>query len=456
MVQLKTNRDIFKATGGHYQAPRYAADAVINGLNKSVLDGSRNIELPAISELVVSPSCKNLISIYFGTEEIKKTNAGNQSINRESNIVVIGAGLMGSQIATDLVDNKFGVDLKDVSPQALKRGLDRIISLEQALLNKRVIKQNEYESRLLRLNPATWHSPKNKEFVIEAVAEILELKQRIVEEFEETASQNIIFATNTSSFTVSEIAQKAKYKERFIAMHFFNPVRQMKLVEIGVADFTSQDTIAKSINLAKSLGKYPLLVRECPGLLVNRILARYLIEAVILVAEGVKIERIDGVAKNFGMAIDSGHAMGPLELIDYVGIMTCAHVIKSLHKLGPRIEEPTLISKMANPEKPLSFWRNQKPNTRVGNFVGKSKDLSEEEIRDRLVLPMVDEARRCLAENIIDSPRKLDMAMLYGAGFPAYTGGLMKWASDQDVNKITSRLEELTGLYGPRFEPFSK
>lgn len=456
----KARDDIKKSRKNFYPAPLLAVDAVEDGFGKSVYSGSVENEAPIVSKLAVSSLSKNLIHFHFGTEDLKHTETAVKSTSQLKTVGVLGAGLMGSQIAGNLSEKGFNVLMKDLKPEFLSNGLKRIAENEAKDLARRVITKPEYEQRLLRVYPTlNWTDFKNVDLAIEAIKEVLEWKQQLLTEFENVARSDAVFATNTSSHMVSEIAKNAKNKERCIAMHFFNPLRAMKLVEIGVADFTSPETVAIAVSLAKKMGKLPLVVKDCPGFLVNRILSRYLVESILMVAEGIPIQNIDKAAKNFGMAIDSGRTMGPLELIDYVGIETCIHVIESLKKLGPRIQGHPFIADMITKDtKPLRFWLNGKENQAVYQMLQNQhgwikKKVSESELTDRLILPMVDEASRCLAEKIVDSPDKIDLAMLYGAGFPAFRGGLMKWALSQNVS-TTVRLKSLSEKLGPRFEPF--
>lgn len=427
-------------TGGFYPAPLSAIDAVEEGFGKPVNRACLESEMPRLSKLVISPISKNLIDIFFSTEALRQAKTKVRPSGRLKTIGVAGAGLMGSQIAANLSEKGFNVLLKDLKPEFLANSLKKIAESEAKDLSRRVITKTEYEQRLLRIYPTlNWESFRNADLVVEAIKEVLAWKQELLSQFESIARPDAVFATNTSSFMVSEIAQNAKHKERCIAMHFFNPLRAMKLVEIGAADFTSSETVAQAVNLAKRMGKLPLIVKDCPGFLVNRILSRYLLESIHLLAEGVPISDIDRAAKNFGMAIDSGRAMGPLELIDYIGVETCFHVIESLKKLGDRIKSQPFVADMVSGEgKALGFWKNGKENPALYRLLKDKhgwtkKTVPEKEITEKLISPMVDEALRCLSEGIVDDPNKIDLAMLYGAGFPAFRGGLLKWAKDRKI-----------------------
>ena len=424
-IGWKTKKIILSKTDGHYPAPLKAVEAIIG-----------KDETSKLIPLITSPLSKNLVDIFLTSEKLKPIKSGVINPSRDS-IGILGAGLMGSQIAVSLVGKGYTVNLRDIATEPLCKGMERILSNERKDLERKITSQTEFEQRLLRLRPTIdWDRFRKVSLTIEAIKEVLEWKIKLLEEFENIAETNAVFATNTSSYTVAEIAQKAKHPERCIAMHFFNPVKSMKLVEIGVADFTSTDTLAKALELSRQIGKIPIIVQDSPGFLVNRILSRYLIESMLLVAEGVPRFEIDLAAKKFGMAIDSGKAMGPLELIDYVGTETCTHVIKSLKKLGPRIEDRPVFQTILS-----------------GQYHTEKHELSQEVITKRLIYPMVDEAIRCLNDSIVQSPEHIDLAMLYGAGFPAFRGGLLKWAKREGLDKLKDELNDLAGKYGSRFTP---
>jgi 3-hydroxyacyl-CoA dehydrogenase / enoyl-CoA hydratase / 3-hydroxybutyryl-CoA epimerase len=301
--------------------------------------------------------------------------------------------------------------------------------------------------------------------VIEAVSEKLDVKRAVLAEFESEAGSDAIFATNTSSYTLADIALKAVHPQRCVGLHFFNPVARMQLVEVVRAPFTSDRALNQACGIAKRLGKFPLVVRDGPGFLVNRILSRYLAEAVILVGEGIPIRRIDTIAKDFGMAVDSGHPMGPLELIDLIGLPVAMHVLASLAVLGSRIEsrDALLRKLLADTKTPLSFWKSGVENRQAIDAIADYRraypseggPVSDETLHHRLFLPMVDEAVRCLHDHIVEQARDVDFALTYGIGFPAFRGGLLTWArGTMTPEQIAGTLDELSHKYGKRFEPF--
>jgi 3-hydroxyacyl-CoA dehydrogenase len=212
------------------------------------------------------------------------------------------------------------------------------------------------------------------------------------------------------------------------------------------------------------LGKFPLVVNDGPGFLVNRILSRYLVEAVIMVGEGISFQRIDAVAKNFGMAVDSGHPMGPLELLDLIGLPVALHVLTSLAVLGSRIESRDALIRQLLPENspPITFWKSEKENPEalvtVTNYrranPSETGPISDEILHQRLFFPMVDEAVRCLHDKIVEHSWQVDFALTYGTGFPAFRGGLLNWARQTMAKgQVAQELESLAAKYGKRFEP---
>mgnify|MGYP000876629561 FL=1 len=375
---------------------------------------------------------------------------------------------MGSQIAAQLAEKGYEVVLRDLSPGILAKAMGGIYKAQAAQVSKRLILSSDMRYRLSRIVP-TIHIEDvgTTPLVIEAVSEKLDVKRAVLAEFESHAGPEAIFATNTSSYTLVDIAAGAAHRERCVGLHFFNPVAKMQLVEVVRAPFTSELALAHACGLAKRLGKFPLVVSDGPGFLVNRILSRYLAEAVILAGEGVPIRRIDAVAKNFGMAVDSGHPMGPLELLDLIGLPVGIHVLTSLAVLGSRIESRDALLQHFLPEKqpPVTFWASGRENPRaleairqsrrtVASDAGGAGPMSDDLLQERLFLPMVDEAVRCLRESIVEQPWQVDFALTYGIGFPAFRGGLLTWARQTITpSQLAQQLETLTAKYGKRFEP---
>ena len=456
-------RQVVKRVRHFYPAPIRAIDAVEGGMGASILEGSLMVEKPLLLDLMAGPVSAHLIGLFLAGEEVKRKSV---SVRPPDPIAVLGAGLMGSQIAGHLAERGYAVVLRDLSSPILATAIGRIHEAQTALVRKRIILPSELRHRMMRVIP-TIHirDVAAAPLVLEAVSETLDVKRAVLSEFEAAAAPDATFATNTSSYTVTEIAANAVHPERCVGLHFFNPIAKMQLVEVVRAPFTSDKAFGQACGLAKRLGKFPLVVNDGPGFLVNRILSRYLAEAVIMVGEGVPIRRVDTVAKDFGMAVDSGHPMGPLELLDLVGLPVALHVLTSLAVLGSRIEsrEGLLRCLLRENATPVPFWKSGKENPKAIAAVegyrrsvrAEAGRISDEVIHRRLFLPMADEAVRCLHDKIVEHPWEVDFALTYGIGFPAFRGGLLNWTRQtMTPGQLTEELELLATTYGKRFEPF--
>ena len=463
LVCRYARHQVFKRVRHFYPAPLRAIDAVEGGMRVSILEGSLTVEKPLLFDLMASPTSSHLVGLFLSGEEVKRNVP--TVPDAAMRVGVLGAGLMGSQIAGQLAEKGYAVGLRDVSSDILATAIGRIHQTQTAQVRKRIILPSDLRYRMMRIAP-TIHikDVSAASLVIEAVSEKLDVKRAVLAEFESEARPDTIFATNTSSYTLADIAARAAHPERCVGLHFFNPVAKMQLVEVVRAPFTSDKALAQACSLAKRLGKFPLVVHDGPGFLVNRILSRYLAEAVIMVGEGISIRRIDSVAKNFGMAVDSGHPMGPLELLDLIGLPVAMHVLTSLAVLGPRIESRDALLRNFLPEKkpPLTFWKSGKENPQaldaIANYrrayPSEAAPTSDDILHQRLFLPMLDEAVRCLHDKIVEHPWQVDFALTYGIGFPAFRGGLLTWARQtMTPGQITQELESLAATYGKRFEP---
>jgi 3-hydroxyacyl-CoA dehydrogenase len=270
-----------------------------------------------------------------------------------------------------------------------------------------------------------------------------------------------IFASNTSTLPISEIAVGASVPGRVVGMHFFNPVHRMPLVEVIRGERTSDETVATIFALAKALGKTPVVVKDAPGFLVNRILAPYLSEAVRLLQDGCRIEDVDGAMTGWGMPV------GPLALLDDVGLDVAVKAAEVLHAGFPeRIatggEDALVASGRLGRKNGKGFYdydgttrgRPAKEAYEALRLQPPEKTpLPPEVIQSRLVLPMVNEAAFCLEDEIVRDPARLDLAMIFGTGFPPFRGGLLRWADALGLGKVFTRLDDLAERLGPRFAP---
>jgi len=456
-------RQVTARVGEFYPAPLRAIEAIQRGLRLDILKGSLTVEHPLLMSLMASQTSRFLVGLFLSGEAVKRSAP--PAPTPLTRVGVLGAGLMGSQIAGQLAEKGHEVVLRDLSPGILAKAMGGIHKAKASQMRKRLILPSEMRYRMSRVIPTVRiEDITTVPLVVEAVSETLEVKRAVLAEFESHTGPDTIFATNTSSYTLADIAAHAAHPERCVGLHFFNPVAKMQLVEIVRAPFTSDRALAHACGLAKRLGKFPLVVNDGPGFLVNRILSRYLAEAVILVEEGIPIRRIDTAAKQFGMAVDSGHPMGPLELIDLIGLPVAIHVLRSLATLGPRIESREALLQRLLPEKspPVTFWKGDQENEDALKAIGRSPQaalpetdpITDDHLQQRLFLPMVDEAIRCLHDKIVDHAWQVDFALTYGIGFPAFRGGLLTWARQtMTPQQLVDTLSSLTAKYGARFEP---
>lgn len=299
------------------------------------------------------------------------------------------------------------------------------------------------------------------DLIIEAVVENMEVKHRVLQELEAAIPDTVVIGSNTSSLSVTAMAAAMKHPERFIGMHFFNPPNRMPLVEIVPGEKTSKETIATAVEFCKQLGKTPLVVADCAGFLVNRIFAAGANESVWLLQDGCPMAALEKVMLDFGMP------MGPFTLADEVGNDVSYKVVHIFEKAyGSRMKGPELLElmeqkKLYGKKVGKGFYlyngKDRKPNPEIDKLLAQintpRKSLSEDEMRDRVVFAMINEAARCLEEKVVKSPSELDMALILGLGFPPFRGGLLRYADERGISTVVSQLNKFESLYGARFHP---
>lgn len=458
--------EILKKTQGNYPAPPAAITAIRRGISRELSEGLK-IETENFSALPQTPQCKNLIRTFFQTEKFKKFSIprleswGRPAVPRSA--AVVGAGVMGAGIAHHLASNGIHVRLKDVEPRFLQKGLGAIERAVRGSLKKKRIRREEARDILARVMPALDNAAlRAAGVVIEAVLEDLPLKRKVFDDLEKIAGDRTILATNTSSLPIGKIAEgrPATSQGRYIGLHFFNPVEKMPLVEIVVASCTSDETLARSLEFVKAIKKTPVVVRDRPGFLVNRLLMPYMNEAAYLFSEGVRIDHIDKVALRFGMP------MGPLHLLDVVGLDVAEKVAGVLSAAyGERMAPCPLFDRMKKEdrlgqknEKGFYIYSGKKkfPDESLYAGLPDVPKITNEEIADRLILTMVNEAARVLEENVVEDAETVDVGMLLGAGFPPFRGGLLKYADDRGLQACVDRLYTFSERIGVRFAPSEK
>lgn len=458
-------KKVMQTTGGHYPAPLRILQ-VLEAHLAGPVEQSLAAEARAAAELIVSPVCKNLIHVYHLREGSRKGAGVADRDGKPSHVGdlgVLGAGVMGGGIAQLAAYNDVRVYMKDIRHEAVTSGLQHAQSLfDRAVQRRRLTRREAAQHMDLIAGGLEYHGLALSDVVVEAVVERMDVKQQVLRETERHVSKTCVIATNTSSLSVDEMAQALERPERFCGMHFFNPVDRMPLVEVVRGEATSDQTVARVYNFALALGKVPVVVGDGPGFLVNRILGPYLNEAGFLLGDGASVEQIDKVAKDFGMP------MGPLRLVDEVGIDVSRHAGASLHKaLGDRLTPSPALTALGNTNRlgrkgGSGFYLYEKGREKgidpsiyevLGSVLPTTRELDEKEIRMRLLVPMVNEAARLLEEGIARTAADVDLAMIMGTGFPPFRGGLLRFADTLHPRSLLETTRALVQAHGSRFEP---
>ncbi len=465
LVFHNARKTVLEKTKGHYPAPIMALDLIKETYTLPLDKGLRQEADYFITNIPEGFSiARELISLFFIQEKAKKDPGA--AIAAEPRTVsyaaVVGAGTMGATLGWLFADHNIPTRLKDVSWELVGKGIGTAKALFSKGLKARKLKNCEFERRLQLLTGTVDYSGfRHANLVIEAATENLDLKKKIFAQLEENTRPDAILATNTSSLTVSELSEGMKYPQRVVGMHFFNPVNKMPLVEVVAGPLTSPQTIATAVDISRKLGKTPIVVKDCHGFLVNRILMPGFFEIITLLEEGYPIELLEKQVVDFGMP------MGPFELADYVGIDVLDKASKIFEKAyGERMRPPKLISIMA--EKGYLGLKNgkgfylydkdhKKWNPEIAKLIQKEGKQEEtkpiEEILQRFLYRMINEAAFCLDEGIVNRPEYLDLALILGTGFPPFRGGLLRYADTVGIQQIYSTLEKFEKRYGARFKP---
>ena len=400
-------------------------------------------EARSFADLMCTSTSRNLVRVFFLQNKLK--GQGNKPSTRASRVHVIGAGVMGGDIAAWCALRGLDVTLQDREQKYIDPAMERA----QKLFKKRVRDDDERQATSARLrSDVNGDGVADADLIIEAIYENLEAKQALYKVVEETMKAGAILATNTSSIRLEELRTNLKDQQNFIGIHFFNPVAVMPLVELVRCADTSQDALDIGFAFVKGIGKSPLECKSSPGFVVNRILAPYMTEAMHLVQEGVALASIDEAAVAFGMPI------GPVELVDSVGLDVVLHVSKVL---GSKMDGPVpeRLTGMVDAGK-LGRKSGQGFYSWVdGKAVKPPKDPSSvpSDIEDRLVLAMVNEAVSCLSDGVVTDPELLDAGVIFGTGFAPFRGGPLNYARQRGLDEVTSRLEALAASHGGRFSP---
>jgi 3-hydroxyacyl-CoA dehydrogenase/enoyl-CoA hydratase/carnithine racemase len=462
LVLRKARQQVARQTRGLYPAPPAILDCVETGLRRGRLAGLAK-ESEYFGKLAVTPVSRNLVRLFHAMNEAKKAPPGSapRPVRR---LGVLGGGFMGAGVASVSL-GLCQVIVRDISEEVLGRAARTVDDGLKSQLRSgalRAVEGDRRRSALLLTKDIG--DLRGADLVVEAVFEDLELKRRVLAEAEELLDPEAVFASNTSALPIREIAAGAKHPERVLGMHYFSPVPKMPLLEIVVPEGVAPAAVATARAFGVAQGKTCIVVKDGPGFYTTRILAPYLNEAVKLVEEGAAVEDVDRALRDFG------YPVGPLALIDEVGIDVGAHVASDLGRafaargLEASTALPRLFAAGLHGRKngrgfylyPGGAKKGRKRvNPEVAQLLGASgrRSVSAAEVQERLALLMVNEAVHCLGDGIIASPRDGDLGAILGLGFPPFLGGPFRYVDTVGKSKLVARLEELRSRLGPRFTP---
>ena len=438
------------------KSARARALGIITTRGTNAIDESLKLELDAIVDLGKTESTQNLIRNFFLAEKYKKGTSKAQ-FEKVAHAAVIGAGVMGSGIAQWLSARGVTVILRDVNRELLDRGLANIEKTYADAVKRGLVAEEKAKQGRARIVASTAPMElRDVQFVIEAASEKIDIKKEIFRELSMQAGPKTIIATNTSALPVSELADCTVSPDRVIGLHFFNPVSRMKLVEVVVAKETSDETKERALAFVRQVGKLPIVVRDAPGFLVNRVLFPYLLEAAELFESGVELDRIDEKLVKWGMP------MGPLRLIDEIGLDVTLDIAATLEKAyGRRDRAPEILqrmreSKLLGRKSDAGFYKyegkQQSPNESLVQWRRAGSARNDVDLANRLMFLMINEAARCIEEEVVEAPEDADYGMILGTGFAPHRGGPLRFAEHFGLKKIVDEMNRLAQS-DDRFEP---
>ncbi len=465
----KARAGVMAKTGGHYPAPLVAIEVVREGL-KLPLRRALDLEAGAFSELVVSDTAKNLISIFFTKNDVEARAA---KLGRKARPVgtvgVLGAGFMGAGIAQVLAQKGVRIVLKDRDLAAVARGYAFCQQQFRDRVKRRRSTEAEAKAAMGRILPtADYDALRRADLVVEAVFEDLEVKRSVIRETEAVAPDNLIFASNTSSIPIGRLSEASRRPENVVGMHFFSPVAKMPLVEVIRHPGTSEGTLATTVELGRTMGKTVIVVGDGPGFFTSRVLGTMLNEAAWMLAEGVSIDRVDKAMTRWGWPV------GPFALMDEVGLDVGAHVGEVMREaLGERVAPPPVFQRMVDDRRlgrkgKRGFYLYEekegqgKDKSKGGKQVDESvytllgwheTPVGDEEVVERCWLQMLNETARCMEEGIIKNPADVDIGVIFGFGFPPFRGGLLREADRHGLPWVAEKLDGYADRYGERLRP---
>jgi 3-hydroxyacyl-CoA dehydrogenase/enoyl-CoA hydratase/3-hydroxybutyryl-CoA epimerase len=462
IIFSKARSTVMAKTGGHYPAPLRAIEVIKAGTATSLSAGLQ-LEAEAFGELLVGEVSRALVNVFFATQDIKKAVPLSDPPPEISKICILGAGLMGAGIAGIAADSGMRARMKDRDDASVARGLGYVRGIWNERRKRGSLSARELEQKMDRVSVATDYSGfKQAELVIEAVFEDLNVKRQVLKETEEATSSTCVFASNTSSLPITDIAANARRKDLVLGMHFFSPVHKMPLLEIIETRDTARRATEVAVAFGRRIGKHVIVVGDGPGFFTTRALSPYMNEAAHLLEEGVAVDVIDKAMKDFGFPV------GPITLLDEVGIDVGAKVQKILHHaFGARMDPPPSMAKLIadgrlGRKNAKGFYRygEGSKSKEVDSSVyalmpagAGQKSMEAKVIQERLFHAFLNESAYCLQEGILRKPVDGDIGAIFGLGFPPWWGGPFRTIDKLGARTVLETLKRLQSQHGARFDP---
>ena len=466
LLARRVRKDLDRKSRGNYPALTRALDVVTRGLGHTV-EGSLALEREAILHLGQTEACRNLIRLFFLQERARKMSPPCEAISAAQTpepvcrIAVIGAGVMGAAIAQWNSARGIHVTLRDLHVDAVAKGMTGIARLYEEAVKRHALTPIEARAGLDRVVPTAEEVPlQGMDLILEAAVERLDLKQQLFTALGAKTGPGTVLATNTSALSITKIAERTSHPERVIGIHFFNPVHRMQLVEVVVGRQTSAATVRRAVRYVQQIGKFPIVVQDSPGFLVNRILMPYLVEAGHLFEHGARAEDLDECMLDFGMP------MGPLRLLDEVGLDVANHVAGDLAaRFSDRMQSPGVLGRMLQDgllgkKSGKGFYAHERKgretvNPEVDRYAQDASyaQLTREELSNRMVMMMINEATRCLEEGVVAEAADVDFGMILGTGFAPFRGGPLRFADTLGAPQLVAEMMRLAAKGELRFTP---
>lgn len=471
----QAGKKVLSQTKGNYPAPLKILECIQTGVEKGYKKGL-DIESKRFAELCMTPESKALRGLFFATTEMKKeTGVEGVEPDAVNKAGILGGGLMGGGIAF-VTTTKAGVParIKDIAHEGIRNAFKYSYDILNKKVKRRFMTKAQMQKQMSLLSAGTdFVGFKDADIIVEAVFEDLKLKRQMVADIEANCKESTVFASNTSSLPIRDIAAEAARPENVIGLHYFSPVDKMPLVEVIATEQTSDKTISTTVEFARRQGKTPIVVKDEAGFFVNRILGLYMNEAANVLMEGEPVEKIDKALVKFGFPV------GPMTLLDEVGIDVGSKVATILFEaFGERFALPSVMDKLNadgrkgkknqkgfylyGKEAKRTFFdkitgtrKGKQVDVSVYRVLGKaaSSKLSEQAISERCVIQLLNEAARCLDDGIVRNPRDGDIGMIFGTGYPPFQGGPFRYMDSMGIAALVEKLETHQVKYGDRFEP---